>query len=1002
MCQAARVGDRRCGGDRRAHWRLGAVATALVLGLVAATAARAATITVPCTGAGGGPNGLISAIVSADQNQASAPWTISLTSGCTYDFTSAYLGSDTVTGPGSEGTVGLEDWYGPSALPAIATAVTIEGNGAILHATQPASPNANPPAGSFNPDFRFFFVGADPGNSSTSGYASPGAGSLTLEDLTLAGGVAQGGNGSQAGGGAGMGGAIFNQGSLTLAAVTITGSAARGGTGYIHFGDAGGGMGENGSNFSGGGFGPGAFGGAAGGSGSAGAAGGGGGFALADVGGAASGSTSGAGGGPATGLGGAGAAGGAGGGSGDGSGGGGSTPAAGGGDGGGFGAGAGALGDGGGGVGGGGVYGGGGGFGGGGGVLGGGGGFGGGGGGDALNPGFGGGDGGRESSGAFDGGGGAGMGGAIINMQGSVAITNSTLYGNAATGAAALAGSSATGGQGLGGAIFNLNGSVSLTAVTVDGNTAADGGGGVFNLAYDSATGRTASVSLSDGILSGDTGGDLESDWPVDTTVGANLGSAPVAATKPNIVRASSSVGANASISGTAITSDPLLQAPANNGGPGMQTQLPGAGSPALGAGTSCLAADERGVARPATGCDLGAAEVTAPAVPPTITEQFGATSIPVGGSTSLMFTVANPNGGSQLTGVGFTDSLPSGLVVSTPNGLSGSCGGGSISATAGSGSVSLSGARLAASAGCSFSVDVTGTSAGVKNNTTGPVGSDQTGPGGTASAAITVAATAAQSPGVPVNTTVPAITGTAEAGAVLSCSEGSWTNHPTSFGYRWSRDGTPLAGATGSTYTVKKLDEGTTLTCAVTAVDPAGSSAPARSAGLQIRVPEVAGCPAASGSLSGDRLGLVRLGMTRARARQAYTHSSTRGRRYQDFFCLTPIGVRVGYASPKLLAELPHNQAHRLAGRTVWISTSNPRYAIEGIRAGATLNAAEQALPGGNLFRIGRNTWYLAHTKHATAVLKIRDGNIQEVGLADTELTRTRPVERQLMTSFQ
>ncbi|HWF24088.1 MAG TPA: DUF5615 family PIN-like protein [Solirubrobacteraceae bacterium] len=112
------------------------------------------------------------------------------------------------------------------------------------------------------------------------------------------------------------------------------------------------------------------------------------------------------------------------------------------------------------------------------------------------------------------------------------------------------------------------------------------------------------------------------------------------------------------------------------------------------------------------------------------------------------------------------------------------------------------------------------------------------------------------------------------------------------------------------------------------------------------------------------------------------------------------PLDASTGHVG--VLAASPHNQAHRLAGRTVWISTSNPRYAIEGIRAGATLNAAEQALPGGNLFRIGRNTWYLAHTKHATAVLKIRDGIIQEVGIADTELTRTRPVEHQLMTSFQ
>jgi hypothetical protein len=66
-------------------------------------------------------------------------------------------------------------------------------------------------------------------------------------------------------------------------------------------------------------------------------------------------------------------------------------------------------------------------------------------------------------------------------------------------------------------------------------------------------------------------------------------------------------------------------------------------------------------------------------------------------------------------------------------------------------------------------------------------------------------------------------------------------------------------------------------------------------------------------------------VGMTRVKARRAYTHSSDRGRRYEDFFCLTPIGVRVGYASPKLLRALPRRKRRGLAGRVVWASTSSP-----------------------------------------------------------------------------
>ncbi|MFG3701809.1 ice-binding family protein, partial [Micromonospora sp. NPDC047620] len=54
---------------------------------------------------------------------------------------------------------------------------------------------------------------------------------------------------------------------------------------------------------------------------------------------------------------------------------------------------------------------------------------------------------------------------------------------------------------------------------------------------------------------------------------------------------------------------------------------------------------------------------------PPTIAKAFGDAIIPSGGTTSLEFTLSNPNPGTSLTGVGFSDTLPAGLVVSTPNG---------------------------------------------------------------------------------------------------------------------------------------------------------------------------------------------------------------------------------------------------------------------------------------------------------------------------------------------
>src|SRR5207253_4136036 len=117
-------------------------------------------------------------------------------------------------------------------------------------------------------------------------------------------------------------------------------------------------------------------------------------------------------------------------------------------------------------------------------------------------------------------------------------------------------------------------------------------------------------------------------------------------------------------------------------------------------------------------------------ATPPTISKAFGAGSIPLSASTSLTFTINNPNT-TSLSGVAFTDNLPAGLVVANPNNLSSTCNG-TTTATAGSGSISLSAGTLAASGSCTISLNVTGTTTGSKNNTTGAITSAASGPGET------------------------------------------------------------------------------------------------------------------------------------------------------------------------------------------------------------------------------------------------------------------------------
>lgn len=84
--------------------------------------------------------------------------------------------------------------------------------------------------------------------------------------------------------------------------------------------------------------------------------------------------------------------------------------------------------------------------------------------------------------------------------------------------------------------------------------------------------------------------------------------------------------------------------------------------------------------------------------------------------------------------------------------------------------------------------------------------------------------------PPVPVNTTLPAVTGTAQVGQVLTTTNGSWSNSPTSYTRQWKADGANIAGATGLTYTPVVGDVGKVISCTVVAVNEGGNSAPANS----------------------------------------------------------------------------------------------------------------------------------------------------------------------------
>jgi hypothetical protein len=160
------------------------------------------------------------------------------------------------------------------------------------------------------------------------------------------------------------------------------------------------------------------------------------------------------------------------------------------------------------------------------------------------------------------------------------------------------------------------------------------------------------------------------------------------------------------------------------------------------------------------------------------------------------------------------------------------------------------------------------------------------------------------------------------------------------------------------------------------------------------VAVPKVKGCPAATGTLRAATLGHVHLGMTRPAARRTFAKSSARRTKYEDFFCLTPTGIRVGYATRK--------ESRKLAGRIVWVSTSSAFYALHGIRVGATVAAARTMLRLSAPINVGPTTWYFAPNGTSNAIFKARGGLIEEIAIAQKSLTGTAKARKTFLTSFR
>jgi hypothetical protein len=200
-------------------------------------------------------------------------------------------------------------------------------------------------------------------------------------------------------------------------------------------------------------------------------------------------------------------------------------------------------------------------------------------------------------------------GGALYFHNSELVMTASTLSGNSAASGGALFADGTTltftndtfanniAEKGLGGAIFLSGNGGKLQNLTFVGNQ-SPAGSGYFAAAIASST----ALSISNTLFSQNTTRDCGS--PMACLANGSTGSHDLQWPATHAICSNSD---HACTPGTQFK-DPDLGPLQNNGG-STETAAPLAGSPALGAGENCPATDQRGLARPSSGCTAGAVQ---------------------------------------------------------------------------------------------------------------------------------------------------------------------------------------------------------------------------------------------------------------------------------------------------------------------------------------------------------------------------------------------------------
>jgi hypothetical protein len=271
----------------------------------------------------------------------------------------------------------------------------------------------------------------------------------------------------------------------------------------------------------------------------------------------------------------------------------------------------------------------------------------------------------------------------------------------------------------------------------------------------------------------------------------------------------------------------------------------------------------------------------------------------------------------------------------------------------------------------------------------------------GTSQPATSASVSVPPAPTAPKNTAPPRISGKPTPGNTLMCSQGTWSGSPTAFAYQWARNGSPIKGATSASYAVQIGDEAASLVCTVTASNAVGAGTPVASPALVVATtPATLSCPKPSGKLSGSKLGPVTLGATLKRV-GGTVHLSPAGAGIDNVCLYGGWGINIGYPTNKLLRALSRHARTQVKGKIVLAITSNPYYALQGAHPGMTLSSVGKRLKVGKGFHIGSNYWYFTAGRASHGVLKVGGGIIEEIGIANAQLTQGRVTQKRFLSSF-